>query len=154
MFCQALNPVVDSDWEWILSVTILDIPLDTVGGRSACDLQRTTGSSTHTHTHTHTHTRAPPQTDVYRWQSNPVSKCVLCRTIRHRDRRRIAIMVALCTTRFNTHKFYVLCAVRTEYGRSPLIRINCDGEPSGYAENKRHTARTPQLDTHAATTMH
>jgi len=31
-------------------VTILDIPLDTVGGRLACDLERTMGSSTHTHT--------------------------------------------------------------------------------------------------------
>jgi len=23
----------------------------------------------------------------------------------------------------------------SEHGRTPLIRINCDGEPSGYAEN-------------------
>jgi len=35
-----------------LKTRILDVPFDTVGGRSACDLQRTTGSSTHTHTHT------------------------------------------------------------------------------------------------------
>ena len=83
----------------------------------------------HTHTHTHTYIHASARARLRQQAFIEISRtrypsAYWCRTIRHRDRRIITVMFALCTTGFNTSKFHVLCAIRTEYSRTSLIRVN------------------------------